>query len=59
VDATCCRLMGLDPERVDYLRHSGALGTVEEARIEQRGESIASLRQNFAVIEQFKTLRAG
>jgi len=27
VDATCCRIMGIDPEKVDYLRMAADLGT--------------------------------
>src|SRR5258708_10124756 len=43
VDATCCRIMGIDPARVEYLQRAHDwLGITDEARIEQRGESIAS-----------------
>ena len=39
VDATCARLMGLNPARVEYLRlAAGPLGPVEDAAIDQRGE---------------------
>ena len=57
VDATCCRIMGIDPEKVDYLRMAADLGHVHPARIEQRGETIASVRSNFALIDEFQPLR--
>lgn len=58
VDATCCRIMGIDPTRVEYLRRaSDALGITEESRIEQRGEAIRSVRTNFNLIKPFRAYR--
>ncbi len=58
VDATCCRIMGIDPGRVEYLRMaSDNLGVTEEARIEQRGESLRSVRSNFDLIAPFRQYR--
>jgi uncharacterized protein (DUF362 family) len=58
VDATCCRIMGIDPARVGYLqRAADILGVTEESRIEQRGEAIARLRTNFELIKEFSQLR--
>jgi uncharacterized protein (DUF362 family) len=57
VDSTCCRIMGIDPEKVEYLRMAADLGHVHPGRIEQRGETIASVRTNFALIEEFSGLR--
>ena len=49
VDATCCRLMGLPPERVPSLSlgASQKLGRIVEAQIPQLGEPIAKLEQVF------------
>lgn len=48
LDATCCRVMGLDPSEVEYLQlAANRQGVIEESRIEQRGESIQSLRSPF------------
>lgn len=49
VDATCCRLMGLPPERLQTLGLAAAkrLGRLKEAEIPQLGESIAALAQTF------------
>ena len=52
VDATCCRIMGIDPYQVSYLeRADNWLGPVSEKSIEQRGETIAAVRTNFNLIE--------
>src|SRR5215475_505572 len=52
VDATCCRIMGIDPYKVSYLeRADNWLGPISETSIEQRGETIASVRTNFNLIE--------
>jgi uncharacterized protein (DUF362 family) len=52
VDATCCRIMGIDPYKVSYLeRADNWLGPLSEGAIEQHGETIASVRTNFNLIE--------
>ena len=52
VDATCCRIMGIDPYKVSYLEKSDNwLGPIGEGSIEQRGEAIASVRTNFELID--------
>lgn len=57
VDATCCRIMGIDPARLEYLATSNGLGNFFEADIQQRGEEIASVRTNFKLIDKFADLR--
>ena len=57
VDSTCCRIMGIDPAKVEYLRLASRIGHVLDCRIEQRGESPAGLRTNFDLIRQFRNLR--
>ncbi len=57
VDATCCRLMGLAPERVKYLsRACSFLGHVNSEMIQQLGEDIPSTRTSFAVLPAFRHL---
>jgi uncharacterized protein (DUF362 family) len=57
VDATCCRVMGLNPARVNYLARAGTLlGHIQAEKIEQRGESIASVQTPFAVLHAFRHL---
>jgi uncharacterized protein (DUF362 family) len=57
VDATCCRIMGLVPEHVKYLAAAGTLlGHLKLAKIQQLGESIASVKAPFAVLPAFQSL---
>jgi uncharacterized protein (DUF362 family) len=52
VDATCARLMGIDPSRVTYLAAaSGRLGPISERHITQRGESLAPHIQPFQILD--------
>lgn len=52
VDATCCRIMSIDPYKVSYLeRADNWLGPISDGSIEQRGETIASVRTNFELID--------
>jgi uncharacterized protein (DUF362 family) len=57
VDATCCRLMGIDPERVGYLREAEELGNLGAAAIEQRGEAPGGMRQKFRLISEISHLQ--
>jgi len=59
VDATCCRLMMLDPDKVGYLVLGAMkkLGRMKEAEIAQLGESIAALAQPFEMMPHLEELR--
>lgn len=58
VDATAARVMGLAPERIDYLAKAGTLlGHLKQDKLHQIGESIASVRTPFAVLETFGHLQ--
>ncbi|MEZ5351032.1 MAG: DUF362 domain-containing protein [Bryobacteraceae bacterium] len=59
VDATCCRVMGLDPEKVRYLQMAAGIGPIREIEIEQRGESPRAVMTPFAVTGEFLDLRMG
>jgi uncharacterized protein (DUF362 family) len=58
VDATCCRLMQLDPEKIGYLMlgERKRLGLLKESFIDQRGETIAALAQPFATLPHLQAL---
>jgi uncharacterized protein (DUF362 family) len=59
VDATCCRVMGLRPERVKYLQQAGTLlGHLQVDKIQQLGEQIEGVRQSFQVLPAFRELVA-
>jgi uncharacterized protein (DUF362 family) len=61
VDATCCRLMQLDPAQVPYLvlGRNRKLGKLGEAEIPQLGEQIAALSQPFETVAEFQGWRLG
>jgi uncharacterized protein (DUF362 family) len=58
VDATCCRIMGIDPHKVNYLHVASKwLGPVSEDNILQRGEILKTLRKDFNLIEDIQAQR--
>ncbi|MCA9241919.1 MAG: DUF362 domain-containing protein [Planctomycetales bacterium] len=61
VDATVARIMGLEPSRIEYMTlASHHLGTIDDARIEQRGEKWQSVAEPFQILneEHLQKLRA-
>jgi uncharacterized protein (DUF362 family) len=58
VDATCCRIMKIDPMRIRYLQLAlGGSGSILEQNIVQIGESIQSVSSAFELIPEFQRLR--
>jgi uncharacterized protein (DUF362 family) len=59
VDATCCRIMRIDPQAIGYLRlgAGGGGGQMAEERIRQMGESIAGVATPFALPPGLQGLR--
>ncbi|HEX6309301.1 MAG TPA: DUF362 domain-containing protein [Longimicrobiales bacterium] len=58
VDATAARLMQIEPERVWYLLQAARfMGNLEAERIEQRGERLESLAQEYRLIPEWSQLR--
>jgi uncharacterized protein (DUF362 family) len=58
VDATCTRIMRINPYRVKYLREAEAfLGPIHEADIVQVGETIASVATEFKLLEHIPAQR--
>jgi uncharacterized protein (DUF362 family) len=58
VDATCARVIGLDPEKLDYLsRAAGVLGNTDISVIDHRGEDPSRYATTFDVIDSFKSRR--
>jgi uncharacterized protein (DUF362 family) len=58
VDATCCRIMRIDPSKVEYLRLAAEGGAqIAEAGIRQVGERIAGVTAPFALMPAFRGLR--
>jgi len=56
VDATCCRIMGIDPIKLSYL-YQFMLGNIQAEAIEQRGEPLKSMKTDFALLKAFHHLR--
>jgi uncharacterized protein (DUF362 family) len=51
VDATCCRIMGINPHKIEYLRQADQwLGPIHESLIEQHGESWRTMHHPFALV---------
>jgi uncharacterized protein (DUF362 family) len=57
VDATCCRVMRIDPEQVEYLRLSRDSADLAEGVVRQTGETIASASSPFELLAQFRSVR--
>lgn len=57
LDATCCRIMGIDPARVKYLQLSARHGQLDAANVEQSGETLASVQTDFELFGEFKDWR--
>ena len=53
VDATCCRIMGIDPNQIPYLEQADQwLGPIRDTLIEQRGETWHSVQSPFQLIPE-------
>lgn len=61
VDATCCRLMQLDPEKIAYMfyGYQKKLGQLREDQIQQLGEPIVDLAKPFETLEHHHSIRMG
>jgi uncharacterized protein (DUF362 family) len=60
VDATCCRIMKIDPMQIRYLQltcRRGDESQITEERIQQIGEPIQSVSTRFELIPQFQRIR--
>jgi len=57
-DATCARLMGLEPDRVPHIREASKfLGNCRLEVIDQAGETVESPGVPFQVVPEFEVLR--
>jgi uncharacterized protein (DUF362 family) len=58
VDATCCRIMQIEPSRVEYLTLTGGAEGIAEKNIQQIGERPDSVATRFELIMELRWLRA-
>jgi uncharacterized protein (DUF362 family) len=57
VDATCCRIMGLDTQRIGYLHLAAGRERLTEDLVPQIGEPLHSVATRFAVLPELERLR--
>jgi uncharacterized protein (DUF362 family) len=59
VDATCCRIMRIDPFQIGYLHLAtgGVNAQISERNIQQSGEAIAAVATPFDLISEFRSIR--
>ena len=57
VDATCCRIMRIDPLKIGYLRLASSEAQLGERLIPQAGEAIAAVATKFALLPELESVR--
>jgi len=57
VDATCCRIMGINPQRIEYLELARDPENLGEAAFRQIGENISAVRTPFQLMDVWKEVR--
>lgn len=57
VDSTCCRIMGIDPQMVRYLRFAETNDQTDAEGVRQIGESPARVRTDFELLPEFSGYR--
>jgi len=59
VDATAARVMKIEPDKIKYLKLASVfLGNTAREEIEQIGEQVETVQQDFSVIEEFRHLKS-
>lgn len=56
VDATCCRIMGINPAKIEYLTLARGQENLGEAAFHQIGEPIQSVRTNFELVDPWRQM---
>jgi uncharacterized protein (DUF362 family) len=57
VDATCSRVMGVNPELVRHLVMAQTMSQTQEANVRQIGERLDAVRTEFELLPGFGALR--
>src|ERR1039457_6943287 len=57
VDATCCRIMQIEPSHIEYLTLAGGLEGIAEENIQQIGEKPDFVETRFDLIMELRELR--
>ena len=56
VDATCCRIMGIDPTKIEYLKIARGAENLGESAFRQIGEPIRAVHNAFQLIDPWREL---
>jgi uncharacterized protein (DUF362 family) len=56
VDATCCRIMGIDPTKIEYLKIARGTANLLESSFRQIGEPIRSVHTPFHLIDPWRQM---
>jgi uncharacterized protein (DUF362 family) len=57
VDATCCRIMRIDPALIPYLQMAEENGETAAASVRQIGEAVRAVETEFRLVPEFAALR--
>ena len=58
VDATACRLMGVDPHKIYYLKEAGELhGSIQDNRIIMQAEPWTDLAKDYQLTRKWQKIR--
>lgn len=57
VNATCCRVMGINPERIEYPKLAEERGQTREENVEQIGEPTGKVQTRFELLKGYGALR--
>ena len=57
VDATCCRIMRIDPTLIPYLQMTEDSGQTRAANVHQIGEPVSAVATEFHLIPMYEPLR--
>jgi uncharacterized protein (DUF362 family) len=56
VDATCCRIMGIDAAKIEYLTLARGQQNLAESSFHQTGETVQSVRNPFRLIDPWEQM---
>ena len=57
VDATCCRIMGINPQSIEYLTLARGVENLGESAFRQTGEPVGAVRSDFRLIDAWRHIR--
>lgn len=58
VDATCARVIGIDPRKLDYLRSASEfLGNIDDGRMQFLAEPVSRFRTEFELVPEWASVR--